>query len=76
LSDRGRHRPTHYDRLARRAQGRAERLRSGHAEHEHDLYHLANLVEAALDPDDVPAELEESFPPALRALLRSEVVQR
>lgn len=61
-----------FSEIAERSQERAERLRSGHTEPDHDLMHLANLFVAALRPDDWPGDIDDSFPPALRALLRSE----
>jgi hypothetical protein len=57
------------------AQERAERLRSGHAEPDHDLMHLANRFVAALRPTDWPGDIDDSFPPALRALLRTEAIR-
>ena len=61
--------------IAALAPERAERLRSGHAEPDHDLMHLANLFVAALRPDDWPGDIDDSFPPALRALLRTETTR-
>lgn len=60
-----------FGEIAELAQERAERLRSGHAEPDHELFHLANLFAAALRPDDWPGDIDDSFPPALRALLRT-----
>ena len=63
---------TLFREIAELAQERAERLRSGHAEPDHDLMHLASLFAARLRPDDWPGDIDDSFPPALRALLRTE----
>jgi hypothetical protein len=60
-----------YTEIAELAQKRAERLRSGHAEPDHDLLHLAELFAAALRPNDWPGDIDDSFPAALRALTRT-----
>ena len=50
-------------------QERAERLLTGHADPDDDLS-PSDLFAAALRPDDWPGDIDDSFPPALRAALR------